>query len=254
MHQRNNETAGGRGRVFTEKYMPSRIERLKNIVRDFEAQGKRKYYSIIVDGETVVAVNSDYRNFDQYKRYTSSQTQSIEVRMMHGNSPNCNRHVFYTSASGLGGVGQIDHQTLVSEALEKQRMEYRIEELQKQLKRKTKKLREYKTLQEELDKGQIDIKDLLAKGIELYGQFTASRAGAGGGAAPTVQGAPVQSEVEITAEETKSDRMYGELKAQYSEKQLEKAVRTWKLFAQHPELREEFMAIINQKNSEDGKA
>jgi hypothetical protein len=248
----NNRRRKATGKVFTEAYNPQRIERLKSIIKDFHHQGKQKRYCVLVDGEMVVSINTDYRNFDNYKRYMLGHTQNIEVRMFFGESPNCNRHIFHTNAQGLNGAPQKDVQEQIKEALEKQRMETEISTLQKELRRKNKKLKQFKTLQAELDEKKIDIKELITKGLELYGQFNASK----GGAFPsgTVQGTP-QAEVEIEAEpETKADRHYADMKQQYSEKELEKALKTWEIFTAYPSLRKEFTELVNQKINNHGEA
>lgn len=252
MEEFNNRRRKPTGKVFTEGYNPQRIERLKSIIRDFHHQGKKKRYCVLVDGEMVVSVNSDYRNFDNYKRYMMGHTQSIEVRMFFGESPNCNRHIFHTNPHGLNGAPQKDVEDRIKEALEKQRMENEITFLQSELKRKNKKLKQFKALQVELDEKKIDIKELITKGMELYGQFNASKNGSL--RSGTVQGTP-QAEVEIEAEpETKSDRHYAEMKQQYSEKELEKALKTWEIFTAYPQLRGEFTELVNQKINNHGEA
>lgn len=239
-------------RVFTEVYTPERIERLKSIIRDFQQQGNGRRYCILVDGEMVVPVNTDENNFDNYQRYINAHTETVEVRMFFGKSPNCNRHVFHTKPTSLNGTPEKDIEQRIKEALQKQKMETQMSLLKRELKRKNKKLRQYKVLQAELDEKKIDIKELISKGIELYGQFNANQKGV---VAPgAVEGTP-PAEVEVHIEpESKADKHYQQMKGQYSEKELEKALKTWEIFAAYPQLREEFNRVITQKINDNGEA
>tara|TARA_B110001469_G_C9628455_1_gene313988 strand:- start:1116 stop:1892 length:777 start_codon:yes stop_codon:yes gene_type:complete len=245
----------GTGKTFTEGYDPIRVERLKTIIQDYSEQGKVKRYSIVVDGEMVIPINSDADNFEKYKRYVIGSSSTVEVRMYFGESPNFNRHVFKTNyeAMSLGSVPEKNVDVIVQEALEKERTQNKIQFLEKELKRKNKKIKQYKELQAELDDKQLDIKDLLKEGIQLYGQFNSIR---NGGASPSIQGVP-ESEVEVELDsepESKADKHFLRLKKEYKKKQLEKAIQIWEIFSSYPELKEEFTRIINQKIKHNGEA
>ncbi|MBL4862833.1 MAG: hypothetical protein JKY09_07450 [Crocinitomicaceae bacterium] len=252
MENSNNiKKRGGTGKVFTESYNPGRIDRLKSIIRDFRNQGKPKRYCILIDGEMVVSVNKDARNFDNYKKYLEGDTQNIEVRMFFGDSPNCNRHIFQTSQNSLSGVNQKDVEQQIKEALEKQRIQTELEMLRDKLKRRDQKIKEYEEILAEMDDKQIDIKQLLKDGMEFYGKYNSNKK-----AATPIQGIPQpQVEVEVESEpETKSEKFYKKLKNQYSEKELQKSLKTWGIFTAYPGLREEFTKIINLKIKKDGEA
>lgn len=239
------------GKVFNEPYNIQRINRLKGIIKGIHEQGGCKFYSIFVDGEMVVAKNDNIELFDNYHQYMEPNTQQVEIRLHFGRSPNCNRHIFHTNQTALSGVPAKDVEQRIKEALEKQKMETEIDLLKKELKRKSKKLKQFKTLQEELDDKQIDIKDLIKQGMEIYGQFNANKAGA---INPTVHGAP-EVEVEVESEpETKADKHYQKMKNEYSEKELEKALKTWEIFTAYPELRKEFTELVNHKIKQNGEA
>ena len=83
-----------RSKEIVSPYDIQQIERLKSIVADFHTQGKRKRYSVLVDGETVVPINTDARKFDNYKRYLLNSTGRVEVRMYFNDSNNCNQVCF----------------------------------------------------------------------------------------------------------------------------------------------------------------
>ena len=252
MEEYNNRyVKKGRRSILNEPYDLGRIERLKSIITDFNDQGNRKFYAIHIDGEMVVSRNADAQQFDNYKRHMTPTTKRIEIRMFFGDSPNCNAHIFHTNAQELNGAPQKDVEQRISEALEKQRMETLITSLKTEVKRKTKKLKQYKAIQAELDEKQIDLKGLISKGMELYGQYSANK---GGASSPTpVQGTP-ETEVEIEVqEESKADRQYARMKKELSEKELIKALRTWEVFTAYPDLQSQFTELIKQKIGNHGK-
>ena len=152
----------------------------------------------------VVSINADARNFDNYKRYLEGHTQSIEVRMFFGESPNCNRHIFHTSQHTLSGMPEKNVEQKISEALDKQRIETELESLRKELKRKDKIIEEYQEMEEEFSKKQLNINELLDKGLQFYAKVNASKNGTP--PSTSVQGIP-QAEVEVHSEpETESEK------------------------------------------------
>lgn len=248
-HQEIDIKRRATGSTFTEGFDPVRIERLKTIIQDYEDQGKEKWYSIIVDGEMVVPNNATASNFDKYKRYIIGNSNTVEVRMYFGKSPNFNRHVFKTNYSALAGTPSKDVDQIVKDALEKERKNNKILMLQQELKRKNKKLKQYKLLQAELDEKKLDIKDLVKDGIQLMGQFQAMKNGA-----TPVQGIQ-DAEVEVKVEsESPVDLHFNQLKKDYEGEELEKAIKIWEIFTAYPQLQKEFMSIINQKIKKNGKA
>jgi len=246
-HQEIERRANGSN--FTEGFDPLRIERLRTIIQDYEDQGKAKRYCIIVDGEMVVPINSEASNFDNYKRYIIGNSNTVEIRMYFGKSPNFNRHIFKTNYSALAGTPSKDVDQIVKDALEKERKDNKILMLQQELKRKNKKLKQYKALQATLDEKKLDIKDLVKDGIQLMGQFQAMKNGG-----TPVQGIP-DAEVEVRVEtETPIDLHFLQLKKDYEGEELEKAIKIWEIFTAYPQLQKEFMSIINQKIKQNGKS
>jgi hypothetical protein len=235
------------GSNFTEGFDPLRIERLRTIIQDYEDQGKAKRYCIIVDGEMVVPVNSEASNFDNYKRYIIGNSNTVEIRMYFGKSPNFNRHIFKTNYSALAGTPSKDVDQIVKDALEKERKDNKILMLEQELKRKNKKLKQYKALQATLDEKKLDLKDLVKDGIQLMGQFQAMKNGA-----TPVQGIQ-EAEVEVKVEsESPIDLHFNQLKKDYEGEELEKAIKIWEIFTAYPQLQKEFMSIINQKIKKNG--
>ncbi len=68
--QFDRETRENGSQVFTQPYNEGALNSLKHLVLAFYDQGKRKYYSILVDGEMVVSKTSDGRKFDKKRQAT----------------------------------------------------------------------------------------------------------------------------------------------------------------------------------------
>lgn len=240
------------GSNFTEGYDPQRIERLKTIIQDYEDQGKSKRYCIIVDGEMVVPVNAEASNFDKYKRYIIGNTNTVEIRMYFGKSPNFNRHVFKTNYSSLAGTPSKDVDQIVQEALDKERQEQKIKRLEQELERKNKKLKAYKDLEAKFKEKKPNMQEIIKDGIQLMGAFHTMR----NGIASPVQGVS-DAEVEIHAEdetENPVDLYFKKLKETYSQKDLLTSMQIWEKLALYPDLEPKFIKIINQKIKQNGKA
>lgn len=252
-HQNNRRKKKSSGKVFREVYNPERIELLKSIVADHYNQGSKKFYSILIDGETVVAKTSDARRFNNYKKYLMSNTKTLEIRMYFGNSPSANRHIFQTNPTPMNGIRQEDVEEKIKQALAKQKVENELIYLRKELKKKSKKLLRLKELEKELEeaKQKPNLEKLIEKSANLFHSIKGNKP-------PTaLQGAPendTEVEVEIEAEETKADRFYQNLLDNYEEKEVIKALKTWAVFTKYPELKDEFVAIVNQKINKNGKA
>ena len=102
----------------------------------------------------------------------------------------------------------------------------------------------------ELEKNSVDIKGVLDKGMQLFGQWKANNN------AQPVQGIPESNvEVEVQSEpESKSDKFYQQMKDKYSQESLDGSLKIWSVWLKHPELKGEFMKIVKQKIKEDGEA
>ncbi|MNE43188.1 hypothetical protein D3C80_1373520 [compost metagenome] len=83
--------------------------------------------------------------------------------------------------------------------------------------------------------------------MQLYGAFQGKNPAAG-----TVQGLPPVTDVQIEPDLSEADEFYQELKEQLGEEKLMNALKIWKIFAKHPEMRSEFLEIIQEKTDEDG--
>ena len=117
IHERVIDKRGNGSQVFTEPYSPPAIGRLKHLVLTFYGQGERKYYSIIVDGETVVPKNCDGRKFNNYLRFVNKHTKTVEVRMYKGFSANCNKYLFVMTNGLSGSSKNVDLKTEIDKAI-----------------------------------------------------------------------------------------------------------------------------------------
>jgi len=237
------------GKVFHEPYSEDRLNALKRLLEKLQSQLRKKRYSILVDGEMIVHNSYDPALFDDYLDYVEPHTNSVEVRMYFGDSPNANRYLFHLkeqTTNGLNGFkgGKENVNDLIAEALEKQSIESELTQLRRKYKKTKRRLREAEQL---LEEKQVDVKDLLTQGMQLYGTFQGRNPAAG-----TVQGLPQTSDVEIVQELSEADEFFQELKEQLGEEKLVNALKIWKIFAKHPEMRSEFLDIIQQNSEQDG--
>lgn len=236
------------GKVFHESYSEDRLNALKRLLEKLQSQQRKKRYSILVDGEMIVHNSYEPEQFDDYLDYVEPHTNTVEVRMYFGDSPNGNRYLFHLKerpTNGLNGFkgGKENVNDLIAEALEKQSMESELVQLRRKYKKTKRRLKEAEQL---LEEKQVDVKDLLSHGMQLYGAFQ--------GKPPvpnTVQGLPT-TEVEIEPELSEADEFFRDLKEQLGEEKLINALKIWKIFAKHPEMRSEFLEIIQQNSEQDG--
>jgi chromosome segregation ATPase len=152
--------------------------------------------------------------------------------------------MFHLKEKAFGGFGQVEKPAhvndIVADALERQSIETELETLRRKYKKLKKK---YRIAASELAEKQTDIKDILTQGMQLYGVINAGKAAD----SSQVQGLPPTHEVQIEKELSEADEFYEELKEQLGEQKLIAALKTWAVFASHPELRAEFQQIVKQK-------
>lgn len=227
--------------VFNEPYSIEAIERLKSMIKTFEAQGKRKHYTILVDNETVVEKNASFHKFDDYRPFVNPHTKTIEVRMYLGMSPNCNRHVFHKSEATLKGVlnaslPTVDVQAEIAKALAEQKRVFDLSETQKKLKKKNKQIKKLKLKLGESSTGLEGIQDLATKAVQIAGMFKGGQTQLMG---VQNQQTPTESEVSIEPEEmTEEEEIYNDLIDEVGIKGLKKTLRVMELLSKHPELEE----------------
>lgn len=244
-----------RARAVVEDYTPERVQRLKRIIENLQNKGRIKMYSITIDGEIIVAKTEDIEEFDDHLDFVEADSKVIEIRTFFGSSPNCNLYQFYVNGmprQTSGGLGAIEINDRIQEALYKQQLETSInllekdnKNLQDQILLLKKKLKKYKNLQSKLDEKQIDINDLFTKGIELFGAVKGNKIGA----EKPVEGLPHLTTVDIEpmVEKTPAQDHFDQLKSTYTDEQLLKAMKTSEVFVRYPDLREEFQAIVKSK-------
>jgi len=253
------------GTLYNEVYSEEAISRFKQMVLTFYNQNIRKYYSILVDGETVVDKTSDGRKFDGYKDFIADHTLKIEVRMYVGNSFNCNRYIFKMerAMAGLPGsnnLTKVDVKEEIQKALAQQKTEYELSALKGKLKKKDKQLLK---LQEDLEKApKMDWDKAIDKTI---GAISLLRGGAVGKGITQLGGTPSNnsnSDNEVTVEyEDADDSVNNEseqakevfkdlLHTQGLEKMME-SLAVIKIIGENPDIAKKVTKMFNTKNNKD---
>lgn len=258
MQEGKVETRSNGSQVYTSPYDKAAIERLKHLIVTFYSQGDRKFYAILVDGETVVPKNCDGRKFDRYLKFINSHTKEIVVKMYQGYSPNCNKHVFIMNQS-LSGLGQaVDVQAQINKALEEDRLKRELQDLQIKLDKKTKK---YNKLKEERDKEPSNLdkwRDFVKGGVEIAGLLGLTPRAALAGTPETTQDpdAEVTVEIDEEVEGSESQQIYNDLLATFGEDGVKNALGWMTVLSSHPELQEKLKKEIDKlkKQKEDGAA
>lgn len=265
---------GNKSRTQLDTYSPERMERMKQILEISADEGEPQYFSIHVDGMIVVKKTTDIEKFDNYMAFVYPQTRYVELRTFFGDSPNCNTYRLLFSAvpsATLQGVPQLGAAEIgekINEAVTRERQQNKIEALEKEnakLEEENaalrKKLKRYRKQEEESranDKSEN--RELIKTGVELFGPFLAAKLGA---PSPTpvdgLAATPQTIDVEIEAvneselsEPSEVDKQFEAMKAEYSEKELARALNAMQLFADHPELKSEFETVITSKINENG--
>lgn len=223
---------------FVENLDPVRIQRLHTIVEDYQKQGRKKRYCILVDGEIVVPITSDPAHFDNYERYMLPSTRTVEVRMYFGASPKHNSHKFKASFSGLNGHENTNVNDRIEKAIEQNNQKHFIEKLQDRLKRKNKRIQELEDscadLEEELEVSNEKIKqleknpmDYIKQSVEAIAMISQVRNPAK--VTTPLAGGDTSVEVEVEdATQSIMDQEFANLKTVYSEKEILTAIKNWK--------------------------
>lgn len=231
-------------KVFQKPYSPERMANIKRLIENFQRQGTTKRYAILIDGEVCIPHGSSIDVFDDYLDFLHPESETVEVRLFHGESPNYKLHVFSLHETpqnyGLGGYdAPRTYEEIVAHAVEKQKLEFELESTKDKLKRKNKKLRKYKEMGE---KPGFDLGGLFSKGLEIISGFNGAKKEV---AQSGVSGLD-ENQAEIVSEESSSlDKLFAKLKKNISQKDLEFSLRLCEFIIQHPELQPQFKEIIN---------
>lgn len=233
---------------FNELYSEDRIERLKNILIDSKEDGIERQFTILVDGEVVVPRTNEINYFDKFRKYYVAGSKRLEIRLFFGDSPNFNRYVFHASTQELMGAKEPFVNDRVQEAVEKERMLTTIVNLQKKVKRKSKRI---KLLKEELST-YSDKKNPLNGLIEMVAtNFIASKTGASDLSGTTEEETEVSVEVEDQVP-SKADTVYQDLKDSYPDDQVEHVLAIAIIYLQDKTFKEKVDQIIHQKGNQNG--
>ncbi len=237
--------------LFNEPYSLEGIERLKSMIKTFEAQNREKFYSILVDNEVVVERNPHFEQFDDFKPFVNEHTRTVEVRLYIGSSPNCNRHVFHKSETTLkgavsAGLQSVDLQTEIAKALAEQQRVYKLKQTQEKLRKKDKRIRKLKQQLADSTTGLEGIQDIAGKAVQLAGIFKK-------GDAPQLSGAqPSEPTVTIEAEPlSPAAARLGEQLEELTESGLARVVDLLDLMKKHPKIDPEKLIKQELKNKKN---
>lgn len=244
-------TRGNGSQVFTQPFSEAGMNRLKHLIITFYKQGERKFYSVLVDGEIIIPKTCDGRKFDRYIQFVNPHTHTVEVRMYQGQSPNCNRHQFIVH-KGFSGFGEPDNvQTQIDKALEQQATQNRLGELEKELSRKSKKLRKLKKFIDEADSesGLDKVKEFASQLMGFAGALGIGRG------IPTPNNNSQESEVEIEPDEdtSGSQQIFDDMVETFGEEGVKNALGWMTVLASNPDLQEKLKEEIkNLKQEKNG--
>ncbi|MEZ4921875.1 MAG: hypothetical protein R2780_01775 [Crocinitomicaceae bacterium] len=247
--------------IFNEPYSPENIERIKTMIENFYNTGVKKFYSIHVDGETVVQRNCDARKFNTYLPFVGTHTKKVEVKLYSGYSPKCNTYIFYLHR-GLSGAPQnaVNVKEQISQALAEQELKFELKQLQEELKKKNKKIEKLQSVIEGHSSWTPEaVNNTIMNGLTAVGKIGMMRNGGLQGV-PQQENQP-QSEVHVELEEeepdnSKSGAIFQEMLKQYGDKTMKNALGWTGVLAAYPELqdvlREEVERIEKEKEESDG--
>ncbi len=232
--------------MFNEPYSQKAVNRLKKMLLTFYRHGETKYYSIHVDGETVLERNSDGRKFDRYLSFVDEETKTVEVRIYKSKSFNCNRYLFIVGKglSGMGETKEVNMKEEIEKALKAQEKENELTYLRAELEKKERKLKKLKKIVSANEGGfsMGEVKNFMMEGKGLIDAFRGSPTASQLGATP-------ESEVTIEAEESESEEqeIFNQIFANVGKKGIKKALNIMSILSQHPELEEVLIKSLKEK-------
>lgn len=254
--------------VFREAYSEGAIERLKHLIGTSYKEGKKRFYAIMVDGERVVDKTCDVRKFDAYLKYRNPFTKMITVLMYMGYGFNCNRYEFTVVTPGLSGVSSMTPEEQIQKAIAEYKREQEYAALQKEIKKKNKKLKELKAIQEEIEASEsgLDFEKVTGMVGQALGLVQQIKGGGGQPQLGGVQNAESEDEEDDLVIEPMSDSEEAPKKKKSEEHMLFKAlfndlgsqqiiemVSFLRNMSEHPDLKEKFQnELDNKTNEEDG--
>lgn len=266
IHTRSNGS-----QVFSETYSEAAIDRLKLLVHNFYSKGEQKFFSISVDGETVVQKTSDPAKFDDYLRFISPYTKLIEVRLYQGVSPNCNKYQFFQNRSLSGLESKESVQARIDRALESQALRHQVELLSKQvqeleleLNSKKKKVKKLKKLTVNQESGADKLTGFLTKGTQVLGALGLIKNNQLAGVPeipsevtiephnPPVSEHQNSSVAQSEADLTQQQQLFKSMVDAYGEDGIKNAMQWLCAMSEYPEIQEKIKQEL--QNKQNGKA
>lgn len=152
-----------------QPYDPAFLDNIKRILEMQQKGGRTQTYEIEVDGLHIVQRTPVLEVFDNYKTFVHDATRKIIVTIYRGvKTPACTKHIFIkekqTEKENLGSTQQtqipqpgflsgIEVKQMMQDMLEKDRMNMRILQMEKELDTETKKVQEAETYISKLQTG-----------------------------------------------------------------------------------------------------
>lgn len=237
--------------IFYKPYSPERLSNIKTLIENFERQGVSKRYAILVDGEVCIPHGSSIEEFDNYLEFMHPESETVEVRLYQGESPNYKLHVFNIRETapggyGLNGVGSpLSVEEQIAKALEKKQLEWELEKTRGKLKRKNKELRRYQD--DEDQKPGLDLGGIIEKVLPILG---------GAKSAPkelpehAVSGVD-EDGAQIVGQVGEADKHLAHLKKQFSDKDILQAIRLAEFFLKNPQLHPQLREILDNEKKQE---
>mgnify|MGYP001597617415 CR=1 FL=1 len=119
-----------------ETFRDNTLEKIKRILEVWDEKGTPRFYSVQVDGETIVSRTNNPSEFENVKAFVFHNTEQIRIVYFRGNESEPMEEVVYTipkekeKSNGLSGL-EIDER--ISQALEAERRKWEHEQIKKEL-------------------------------------------------------------------------------------------------------------------------
>ena len=254
---RETERRRNGGTIFNEPYSDEAIYRFKHLVQQFYQRNERKFYSILVDGETVIKKTSDSRKFDGFQDFINDYTKKVEVRIYlssNPHSPNCNRYIFRKAGvvGGIGAVGgtvgmasPLDVKSEIKKALKKQRQEFEIENLKNKV----------ENLQDKLEKApKVDWNNILGHGAGFVSMLTGKRNPLNGISKTQNNDTEITVEAEPSDQLNQAQKLFNGMVKNIGLEKMVETLEALSIMANHPDIMEKVDKLLTKKKKKNGEA
>lgn len=134
--------------VSITAYSEGAIRHLRNRLALKQKNGIRFEYEIRVDNEPVTPRSSDLEGFFSFQEFIFASSENLEIWVYIGSSRRYDKYIFELKQKPV--TQEADFEVLLAEALRKQKMEFDLQELNKELKDSKEKNKDLKEDNKEL--------------------------------------------------------------------------------------------------------